>query len=157
MSSEIAARGQDFPILNDAGENAFLISGRSISEDDTIRIESMGGQVLYEATAHFPRKRQQIVIVDGTGVQRGSVERISVSPLRDRFTIELEDGLLLAVEGNVPKHEFSIGGPEGVIAEISQKWFRARGSYGVEITPDQRDALLLTTIVVLDQMIQGSG
>jgi uncharacterized protein YxjI len=153
MSAELAALGADFLVLNDAGEHEFRFNGQAMSDDDTIRLEDMEGRVLYTALAHAARKQPRIVIVDGAGTKIGSVIRQPVSPLRDRFTVEVEDGLVLTIDGNVPKHEYSILAPPGRVAEVSQKWFRARGSYGVEIVPGQRDALLLTTIVVIDQMI----
>jgi uncharacterized protein YxjI len=155
MSMELAALGADFLVLTDAGEHVFRISGRAMSDDDTIRIEDMQGHVLCEASAHLARKQVRVAIVDGAGNEIGSVLRQPVSPLRDRFEIQLHDGLMLAVDGNITTHEFSIVGPPGRVAEISKKWFRARGSYGIEVAPGQTDALLLTTVIVMDLMILG--
>ena len=41
------------------------------------------------------------------------------------------------------------------IAEVSEKWFRVRDGYGVEVTPGQNDALLLAITVCIDQMAAG--
>lgn len=157
MTKGLAALGSDFLVLTDAGEHAFRINGHAMTEDDTIRIEDMNGHVLCEAPAHLVRKQTRVLIVDGAGNEIGSVVRHPISPLRDRFEIALRDGRLLTIDGNVSAHEFSIVSPLGRVAEISQRWFRARGSYGIEIEAGQEDALLLTTVVVLDQMVQGSN
>jgi uncharacterized protein YxjI len=77
------------------------------------------------------------------------------SPLRDRFILEVSNGPGLTIDGSISTYEFRIVGPSGAVAEISKRWFRARGSYGVEVTKSQDDALLLTAVVVLDQMIRG--
>lgn len=157
MSVELAALDTDFLVLTDAGEHAFRFNGRAMADDDTIRIEDMQGLVLYEAPAHAARKKARIVVVDGNGTEIGSVLRNPVSPLRDRFAIEIQERPTLAVDGNVSTHEYSIVGPPGLVADVSQKWFRARGSYGVEIVPGQQDALLLITVVVIEQMIHGNS
>lgn len=157
MSTGLAAQGVDFLVLNDAGEHAFRINGRAISNDDTVQLEDLHGHVLYEAYAHAARKQSRIVITDAIGMEIGWVVRQPVSPLRDRFAIELSSGKQLSVDGNVIKHEFSIFDSHGRVAEVSQKWFRARGSYGVEILSGQQDGFLLTSLVVLDQMILGTA
>jgi hypothetical protein len=38
------------------------------------------------------------------------------------------------------------------VAQVSKKWFRIRDTYGVEISPDQEDILILAVTVALDQM-----
>jgi uncharacterized protein YxjI len=156
MSSELAMRGADFLVLNDTGEHVFRFSGDALAAEDTLRVEDMQGQLLYRAPARFARKQARIGIVDGDASEMGAVLRQLISPLRDRFAIELRGGLTLDVEGTVSTHEFWIVGRAGPVAEISQKWFRARGSYGVEIVPGQQDALLLIAIAVMDQMIHGT-
>jgi uncharacterized protein YxjI len=153
MSTDLAAQGVEFLVLNDAGEHAFRFNGRAITNDDTIQLEDLQGHVLYEAYAHGARKQPRIVIADARGMKIGCVVRQQISPLRDRFTFELSSGKLLSVDGNVIKHEFSITDSHGRVAEVSQKWFRARGSYGAEIPPGQEDGFLLTSLAVLDQMI----
>jgi uncharacterized protein YxjI len=40
------------------------------------------------------------------------------------------------------------------VAEVSKKWFRVRDTYGVEIAPDQNDALILAIAVGLDIMTE---
>jgi uncharacterized protein YxjI len=156
MSSDLAALGTDFLILNDEGENVFRIDGQSISEKDTICIEDLDGHVRFRILAHFARTTGRLAILDENGAEIGAVLRQPISPLRDRFSIELMDDQSLSVDGNVANHEFSIVSAEGHVAEVSRKWFRALGSFGVEIAPGQEDALLIATIVAMDVMIHGS-
>ena len=42
------------------------------------------------------------------------------------------------------------------MAEVSQKWFRVRDTYGVEIEPGQNDILILAATVAID-MISNPG
>jgi hypothetical protein len=38
------------------------------------------------------------------------------------------------------------------VAAISKRWFRLRDTYGIEIAPDQDDALILAATVCIDEM-----
>jgi uncharacterized protein YxjI len=153
MTTELAVLDGDFFVLNDAGEHVYRFSSQSIVKDDKIRIEDIRGRFLYEASAHSALKQARIAICDASGAEIAAVLRRQVSPLLDKFAVELSDGRTLSVDGNVSTHEFSIASPRESVAEISRRWFRARGSYGVEILPEHRDALWLTTVVILDQMV----
>lgn len=155
MSADMVALGHDFPVLNDVGEHVYRFSGRAITNHDTIQIEDMRGRMLYSCPAHDVRKTNRIVILDSTEIATGSVVRQPSSPLLDRFALEVRNGPSLTIDGSISTHEFRIIGPSGMVAEISKRWFRARGSYGVEVTTPGDDALLLTAVVVLDQMIRG--
>jgi len=155
MSSDLAVVEGDFFVLNDAGEHVYRISGRALWHDDTIQISDLRSNVLYAANVHAAWKRDRVVIVDGSGLERAAVVRVPISTLRDRFCVELRQGQELEVEGSVSTHEYSIEGPSGTVAEVSQRWFHAKGSYGVEAVNDEDQALLLTTVLVLDQLIFG--
>lgn len=157
VSAGIAELETDLLVLTDAGEHAFRINGRAMSEHDTIRVEDMAGSVLCEAPARIASQQTHVAIGDGAGNKLGSVVRRPISPLRDRFAIEIEEGPLLSVEGNVATYEYSLFGVTGRVAEVSRRWFQARGSYGIEIQPGQDDALLLTSVVVLDRMVRGEA
>ncbi len=43
------------------------------------------------------------------------------------------------------------------VAEVSKRWFRVRDTYGIEIAPDQEDALILAVTVCIDQMTNDVG
>jgi uncharacterized protein YxjI len=38
------------------------------------------------------------------------------------------------------------------VVEISNRWFRIRDTYGINIAPGQNDALILATTVCTDEM-----
>ena len=49
-------------------------------------------------------------------------------------------------------HEYEIERDGDTVATVSKKWFRVRDTYGVEIEPDQDDALVLAITVCIDAM-----
>lgn len=157
MSTQLAASGADFLVLNDAGEHVFRVDGRLLVHDDTIRVEHLTRAGRYQADAHMARKQERLAITNEHGQEVGAIVRKQISPLRDRFVVELANGQVLSVEGIVANHEFFLSGADGAVAEVSRRWFRARNSYGVEIRPGQPEALIITAILAMDSMIPGAG
>jgi uncharacterized protein YxjI len=95
--------------------------------------------------------------IERGGRKVASVKKALVSPLRDRFSIDVEDGDDMEAKGNIVDHEYKIERNGDQVAEVSRKWFRVRDSYGVEIAPGQDDALLLAITVCIDQMTHDVG
>jgi uncharacterized protein YxjI len=89
---------------------------------------------------------------DGDTVAR--VKKALITPLRDRFTVELEDGGKLDVEGNLLDHEYQITRDGIPVANISKRWFRVRDAYGVAVVPGQNDALVLAITVCIDHLTE---
>jgi uncharacterized protein YxjI len=81
-----------------------------------------------------------------------TVKKALVSPLRHRFTVDLDNGGELKVKGNIIDHEYELERDGTKIAEVSKRWFRVRDTYGIEIAEGQNDALILATTVCLDEM-----
>jgi uncharacterized protein YxjI len=63
----------------------------------------------------------------------------------------------MEAKGNIVDHEYKIERDGDEIAEVSRRWFRVRDTYGVEIDPGQDAALILATVVCIDQMTQDVG
>ena len=85
-----------------------------------------------------------------TGSRR--IHKRLITPLRDRFTVELAGGGELDVEGDILDHEYQIT-REGIpVANVSKRWFRVRDTYGVAVAPGQEDALVLAVTVCIDHL-----
>ena len=50
------------------------------------------------------------------------------------------------------EHEYEFKRDGDKIAEVSKRWFRMRDTYGIEVAPDENDALILACTVCIDQM-----
>jgi uncharacterized protein YxjI len=72
--------------------------------------------------------------------------------VRDRFSIDIEDGEDLEAKGNIVDHEYKIERDGDHVAEVSKRWFRVRDTYGIQIAPGENDALLLAVIACIDEM-----
>jgi uncharacterized protein YxjI len=93
--------------------------------------------------------------IERDGQTVATIKKALVSPLRDRYSIEVEGGPDLEAKGNVVDHEYEFKRDGDKVAEVSKRWFRMRDTYGIEIGPEQDDALILACTVCIDQMSRG--
>jgi uncharacterized protein YxjI len=156
MQEKLFAIGDDFWIENEGGERAFKVNGKVLRVRDTLALESPNGQELYSIQEKMLHVRDTMEI-ERDGRKVATVKKALVSPLRDRFSIDVEDGEDMEAKGNIVDHEYKIERDGDEIAQVSRRWFRLRDTYGVEITPGQDDALILATVVCIDQMTHDVG
>jgi uncharacterized protein YxjI len=85
--------------------------------------------------------------IEHDGKTVATIKKALISPLRDRYSIEVEGGEDMEVKGNIVDHEFTFERGSDKVAEVSKRWFRVRDTYGVEVAPGQDDALILACTV----------
>jgi uncharacterized protein YxjI len=151
MQEKLFAIGDDFWIEDESGERAFKVNGKAFRIRDTLVLQSPAGEELYSIQEKKLRVRDTMDI-ERDGHQVATVKKALVTPLRDRFSIDVEHGKDMEAKGNIVDHEYKIERGGDQVAEVSRRWFRVRDTYGVEIKPEQDDALLLAVVVCIDQM-----
>ncbi len=151
MVEKLASIGDDFWIENGAGQRAFKVDGKALRVRDTLKIRDLAGNEVAEIQEKMVRVKDTMDIARN-GRTIATVKKALVTPLRGRFSINVEGGPDMNAEGNILGHEFNIEQGGRPVAEISKKWFRIRDSYGIEIQPGHDDALILAIVVVIDQM-----
>jgi uncharacterized protein YxjI len=80
------------------------------------------------------------------------VKKALISPLRDRWTVEIEGGSDLDIQGNIVDHEYTFTEGRAPVASVSKSWFRVADTYGVEVAPGRDPVLILAATVALDTM-----
>ena len=151
MREKMFAIGEDFWIETDSGDRVFKVNGKALRARDTFILESRDGQELFKAQAKKLHIHDTMVIErDGDRVAR--IQKALVSPIHDRFTIELERGGELEAKGNILDHEYRIERDGDKIAEVSRKWVRVRETYGIEVVPGEDDALIVALSACIDEM-----
>jgi uncharacterized protein YxjI len=156
MRQKMFAIGDDYWIETDAGERAFKVDGKALRIRKTLVLETPGGEEIFTIQKKLMSVRDQMEIVRDGGTV-ASVKKALVSPLRERFSIDVEDGEVMEAKGNITDHEYKIERDGNTIAEVSKRWFRMRDTYGIEIAPEQDDALILAITVCIDQMTHDVG
>ena len=151
MREKVFAIGDDFWVETEGGERAFKVDGKALRVRSTFILESPSGEELFKIQEKAVRVRDTMEIEpDGDTV--ATIKKALVSPLRDRFSIDLEDGGDLSAKGNIVDHEYEIERDGQKVAEISKRWFRIRDTYGIEIAPGENDALIIAVAVCIDEM-----
>src|SRR5262245_26957274 len=153
MREKMFAIGDDFWIERD-GERLFKVDGKALRLRKTLVLESPGGEELYKI------QEKKLSVRDRMEVERGgqtvaTIKKALISPLRERYSIEVEGGEDMEAKGNIVDHEFEIKRGGDKVAEVSKRWLRVRDTYGVEVLPGQDDALILACTVCIDQMSRG--
>jgi uncharacterized protein YxjI len=154
MREKMFAIGDDYWIEDEGGDRAFKVDGKALRIRDTLVIEDRSGSELFSV------QEKKLHIRDTMEIERGgqtvaTIKKALITPLRERFSIEVEDGDDLEAKGNVTDHEYKIERDGDKVAEVSKRWFRVRDTYGIEVEADQDDALILAVAVCIDQMTRG--
>ena len=93
---------------------------------------------------------------DGGGeagrLEAGDVHKALITPLRERWKVDVEDGDDIDVKGNIVDHEYSLEIDGRKVAEVSKRWFRVRDTYGVQVNDQISPILALAIAVALDTM-----
>ena len=152
MRQRMFSIGQDFWIENDRGQKVFKIDGKAIRVRGTLIFEDAQGNKLLQIQERIARVRDTMNIENASGGTAAKVHNAMITPLRDRWQIDIPGGQNLSTQGNILHHEYRIERGRQTIATVSKKWFRVRDSYGVEIAPGEDAAKLLAITVVIDMM-----
>jgi uncharacterized protein YxjI len=152
MTQRMVAIGDDFWIENERGEKVFKVDGKALRVRQTLIFEDRSGRELCKIQERMLRIKDSMEIEDANGNQIAMVKKALITPLRERWTVNLRGGPDLEIQGNILDHEYQIEQGRNRIAEISKRWFRLRDSYGVEIDPGQDDILILAATVAVDMM-----
>jgi len=154
MREKLFAVGDDFWIENEAGERAFKVDGKALRLRDTLVLEDQSGAELFTVQEKKLRVRDTMEIESG-GRTVATVKKALITPLRERFSIDVDGGEDIEAKGNIVDHEYKIERGGAKVAEVSKRWFRVRDTYGIEIAPGQDEALILTVAVCIDRMSRG--
>jgi len=155
MREKMFAIGDDYWIEAESGRRAFKVDGKALRIRKTLVLETPAGDELFKIQKKMLSIRDTMEIErDGNTV--ATVKKALITPLRDRFSIEIEGGEDMEASGNVVDHEYKIERGDKV-AEVSKRWFRMRDTYGIEIAAAPDDALILAVAACIDQMSHDVG
>ena len=152
MRQRMLSIGDDYIIENDRGEHVFKLDGKALRVRKTILFEDMDGRELCKIQERMMRLRDSMEIEGPDGRRLAMVHKAMITPLRERWVVDVEDGPDLRAQGNFVDHEYTIERDGDKVAEVSKRWFRVRDTYGVEVAPGENDVLILATTAVIDAM-----
>jgi uncharacterized protein YxjI len=146
--------GDDYWIETGRGERAFKVDGKALRVRDTLVIEDRAGRAVGRIQEKAVRVRDTMEI-ERDGDTLATVKKALVTPLRERFSIDVRGGDDLEAKGNIVDHEYTVERNGTKVAEVSKRWFRVRDTYGVEVADGQDAGLILSIVVCIDRMTHG--
>ena len=98
MREKLFSIGDDFWIETDGGDKAFKVDGKALRMRETFVLESPSGEEL------FTIQEKKLTIRDKMEIERdgktvATVKKALISPLRERYSIEVEGGADLEAKG----------------------------------------------------------
>jgi uncharacterized protein YxjI len=150
MRQKLAAVGDDSWIEDEHGTKVYKVNGKAMRMRDTFVLEDPSGAEVAKIQERKLHVRDTMAI-ERDGKKIAEVHKRLVG-FRDRLKVDLDGGDELTVKGKLGDHEYTIKGEQGKVAEISKKWFRVRDTYGIDIEPDQDDALIIAITVAVDSL-----
>jgi uncharacterized protein YxjI len=156
MRQRLVSIGDDFWIETESGERAFKVDGKALRLRKTLVLEDANGHEVAKIQERMMRIKDAMEIEDGDGNRIAMVKKALISPLRDRWKVEVEGGSDLEIHGSILDHEYTFTDGRETVATVSKKWFRVADTYGVEIDPGQDPVVVLAATVALDSMVHES-
>jgi uncharacterized protein YxjI len=152
MRQKLWSIGDDFWIQDNHGNRVFKVDGKALRVRETLKFEDAQGNELLKIQERMMRVRDTMNIEDAQGNNVASVKKAVISPLRERWHVEVNGGPDLKIHGNIVDHEYTMEADGAKVAEVSKRWLRVADSYGVEVGPGQNTVLLLAIVAVIDEM-----
>jgi uncharacterized protein YxjI len=152
MRQKLVSIGDDYWIQNDRGERVFKVDGKALRVRKTLVFEDAQGRELAKIQERMLRVRDTMEIEGPGGETLATVKKALITPLRERWHVEMQGGPDLDVQGNILDHEYRITEGRDTVAEVSKRWFRVADTYGVEIDPGADQVVILAVTAAMDTM-----
>src|SRR3954452_21870327 len=150
MTEKLLSIGDDYWIENDQGERVYKVDGKAFRMRETFVLEDASGREVAKIQEKKMSIRDKVAIERG-GDTVATVKKALVG-IRDRFSIDVDQGEDMKAHGNITDHEYEIERDGDTVAKVSKKWFRVRDSYGVEVAPGTDASLMLAITVAIDSL-----
>src|SRR6201994_1575103 len=103
MREKLFSIGDDFWIETEGGQRVFKVNGKAMRVRETFVLETPSGEEMFKI------QERKLTIRDTMKIERdgdtvATVKKALITPLRDRFAIELEDGGELSAKGDIVDH-----------------------------------------------------
>ena len=152
MREKLLSIGDDFWIEDESGNKVYKVNGKAVRMRQTFILEDPSGGELAKI------QERKLTVRDKMKIEWGGTSATvhkAMLGIRDRYTIDPDNGEKLHAHGNFVDHEYEIERDGETIATISKKWFRVRDTYGVEIGVSENQAFILAVTVCVDEMARG--
>jgi uncharacterized protein YxjI len=151
MRQRLISLGEDYDIEDEAGRPAFHVDGQHLRIHETFVITSADGREVATVRQRLLALRETMNIERG-GEVIATVRKALLSPFPNKYRIDVIGGQDLVALGNFLMYDYTIKRGGDTVANISEKWFALRDTYGIAIEPGEDEGLMLAIAVVIDEV-----
>ncbi|HEU0053434.1 MAG TPA: LURP-one-related family protein [Longimicrobium sp.] len=151
MRQRLLSIGEDFTIEDDRGHPVYRVDGKVLRLRETFVLEDLDGKEVATIREKKLALRDSMKILRG-GDTVATVTKAWLTPFRDKFKIDVEDGDDMVARGDILDHEYEIERDGETIARVSKKWFSITDTYGINVADGEDDGLILAIVVAIDEM-----
>ncbi len=108
MTQRMFSIGDDFWIENERGEKVYKVDGKALRVRQTLIFEDRAGRELCKIQERMLRVKDSMEVEDADGRQVAMIKKALITPVRERWTINLRGGPDLEIQGNILDHEYRI-------------------------------------------------
>jgi uncharacterized protein YxjI len=149
IKQKVFSLGARFHIKDEFDKDMFIVQGEVFSFGKKLRLMDLEeNELVYIEQEVFHFLPQYNIYMNGEMVAK---VKKKFGLFRAEFMIESSQKDY-TMEGNIMAHEYKIFTEDRLVAAISKEWFTFGDTYGVEISDDEDQALILALVIVLDQV-----
>lgn len=152
LMQNLASIADAVVIQTDEGNGAFRIESTRQDLRDVLVLRDMEGNVRCVLPGPQADLATAAYVLGADSQPLARVTRTQISPVRDRFDVDIQTGECWLAIGDIGSREFTLESPRGQIAEVSQRWFLLPKTFGVEVAAGQDDALVLAVAATIDRL-----
>jgi len=149
MKQKLFSWGDDFVIKDDTGRDAFFVDGKAFSLGNQLSFQDMAGnelafikqKLLAWGPAYEIYREGQLYAI---------IKKELFTFFKCRFTVDVPGPDDLEAEGDFMDHEYTFTRNGLSVAEVSKQWFSWTDTYGVDISEEEEDVLIIASTVVID-------
>ena len=104
MHEKLVSIGDDYWIENENGKREFYVDGKALRLRDTLIIKDVQGNEVYKLKEKLLRIKDTMDIQDADGKKAATIKKALISPLRERWKVEVANGPEMDVQGNILDH-----------------------------------------------------
>jgi uncharacterized protein YxjI len=152
LRQRTSSRPLDYFIQNGRGEAVIRVTGALPHPGDTLVFQDPAGRELYRTAAPAGSAPATVDVRRPDGSVAATVHDAILSPVRDRWRIDVPGGEGMVAAGSILQHEYALRRGADTIAVVSKTWVPRRDGFGVMVNDAADLPLVLAVAVVLDLM-----
>lgn len=148
IKQKVFSWGDKFTIYDKNGESMYTVEGEIFTWGKKLHLYDRFGQELSFIKQEIWTFLPKYYIMQGEQ---------AIAEVKKEFTFFVQEYTIQpqgwTVEGDFFAHEYSITGPNGIVAEISKEWFSWGDAYEIHIVRDSDVIVALSTVIIIDAVL----